>query len=258
MRIGIISDLHMEFGKGFRFETSVDVLILAGDIDAGTNGIDWCRRELPPELSVVYVPGNHEFYHHEYRGMIAAMKRAAEDSNIHVLSNNIVQIGDFRFVGATLWTDYQLNGDAQDAMWHAQRNLSDHMLISHQAGEKGERSRFMPELARREHQKALAYLDAALDGFFDDRAVVVTHHAPSPQSIAEKYRGHPLNPCFASDLTPFIRQTQPALWVHGHVHGSFDYAIGRTRVVCNPRGYPAGGTHFENPAFDPGLVVELT
>jgi Icc-related predicted phosphoesterase len=82
--------------------------------------------------------------------------------------------------------------------------------------------------------------------------VVVTHHAPSPGSVAPAYAGHPLNPAFASDLDALVAAGRPDLWVHGHVHTSFDYRLGATRVVCNPLGYPR-----ENASFDPGLVVEL-
>jgi Icc-related predicted phosphoesterase len=82
--------------------------------------------------------------------------------------------------------------------------------------------------------------------------VVVTHHAPHPLSVHPRYAGSALNASFASDLSEMMELWQPELWVHGHVHDTFDYVVRNTRVVCNPRGY---GT--ENPAFDPALVVEI-
>ena len=61
-----------------------------------------------------------------------------------------------------------------------------------------------------------------------------------------------MNGAFVSDLSEVIERREPDLWVHGHVHDSFDYQVGRTRVVSNPKGY-----EHENPSFVPGLVVEV-
>ena len=82
--------------------------------------------------------------------------------------------------------------------------------------------------------------------------MVVTHHGPHEKSIAPKFRDTLLTAAFISDLSAVIETHQPALWVHGHTHVSFDYAVGDTRVLCNPYGYPG-----ENRRFDPRLVVEV-
>ncbi len=90
----------------------------------------------------------------------------------------------------------------------------------------------------------------------DGPTVVITHFAPSRKSISPKFEGSPVNACFVSDLEPQILRWQPELWVHGHTHGSFDYKVGKTRVVCNARGYAKDGVP-ENPKFNPALVLEL-
>ena len=83
--------------------------------------------------------------------------------------------------------------------------------------------------------------------------MVVTHHAPSPRSIAPRFSGDTLNPAFASDLTDLMG-SGVQLWVHGHMHQSHDYIERGTRVICNPRGY----LPLEpNPDFDPILIVEV-
>ncbi|WP_274534676.1 hypothetical protein [Aureimonas sp. AU20] len=87
---------------------------------------------------------------------------------------------------------------------------------------------------------------------FDGPTVVVTHHAPTPRSIHPRYEGDVANPAFASDLTDLVARVGPDLWIHGHVHDSFDYRIGRTRVLANPKGYGD-----ENKAFDQSLVVDV-
>jgi Icc-related predicted phosphoesterase len=110
----------------------------------------------------------------------------------------------------------------------------------------------MPVDARQAHQATRRYLESELAKEHDGPTVVVTHHAPSPLSVAPRFLGSPLNPAFASDLTDMIWQYVPDMWIHGHVHDSFDYLLGDTRVIANPRGYGD-----ENGSFDPMLVVEI-
>jgi Icc-related predicted phosphoesterase len=85
------------------------------------------------------------------------------------------------------------------------------------------------------------------------KLVVVTHHAPSRESIPPAFDGDPCNPAFASDLSRFIVESEARLWVHGHIHFSCDYPLGKTRVLANPRGYPTE----PRTGFDPGLIVEV-
>ena len=93
------------------------------------------------------------------------------------------------------------------------------------------------------------FAGAARDG---TTAVVITHHAPTPRSIAPRFHGNALNPAFASNLERLIVRYQPALWIHGHMHNSVDVTLGETRVVANPAGYNRG----ENPGYDPALCIE--
>lgn len=73
---------------------------------------------------------------------------------------------------------------------------------------------------------------------FDGETVVVTHHAPLSKAVVPRFAINRLTPAFASGLESLVDTGQPALWIHGHTHNSFDYGIYNTRVVCNPRGYP--------------------
>jgi Icc-related predicted phosphoesterase len=102
------------------------------------------------------------------------------------------------------------------------------------------------------HERSRAFLRETLATPHDGPTVVVTHHAPHRGSLHPRYVGSPANPGFVSDLEGLILTGKPELWVHGHVHDSYDYRVGRTRVVCNPKGYGN-----ENLGFDPCLVVEV-
>ena len=113
------------------------------------------------------------------------------------------------------------------------------------------REQWTPAHALALHRRSRKWLETELPRPFDGPTVVVTHHAPHPRSIAERFKASPVNGAFVSDLTSLL-ENGPTLWVHGHTHDSFDYRVGRTRVVCNPKGYET-----ENPRFDPSLVVEV-
>jgi predicted phosphodiesterase len=264
MRIQLASDLHLEFlARDFPGETLIrpardaDVLVLAGDISAGAAAIEMFKDWPVP---VLYVCGNHEFYSRRWEEVRAAVYRAAEGTSVKVLERDVIDFGGVRILGCTLWTDYLLVGkDAQSgAMAYALRALNDHRLISTCEGRA-----FAPADALRDHERSRAWLTEELGRSYSGRTVVITHHAPHPKSIHAQYAGHELNPGFASDLTPLLEQAD--LWLHGHVHNSFDYRVGRCRVVANPRGYPLNGRsvsavsqlRFENPEFDYACLIDV-
>ncbi|HVJ59296.1 MAG TPA: metallophosphoesterase, partial [Burkholderiaceae bacterium] len=103
---------------------------------------------------------------------------------------------------------------------------------------------------------SVAWLDEQFAQPHDGPTVVVTHFAPARGSIAARFAGSPINGCFVSDLEARIRQWRPQLWLHGHTHDSFDYRVGETRIVANPRGYAPNGV-IENAKFDPQLVIAV-
>src|SRR5687767_2988927 len=110
MRIHILSDLHLEFASFQPSNVDADVVVLAGDIHTGKNGIKWIFKAFPNH-PVIYILGNHEFYGQKIPKLTSEIKEAARGTNVHVLENDRFEIGDFVFLGATLWSDFQLNGD---------------------------------------------------------------------------------------------------------------------------------------------------
>ena len=256
MRIQILADLHVDAGGLHRpqLAAGADMLIVAGDVCAGVaTGFQILRHYVPIAPPIVMVLGNHEFYGFGYAKELARARAAAPAHNIHLLENAAVVIGGVRFVGASLWTDYDLFGadNRDDCMRTAAMGLNDHRLIGLTTGGSSDR-RFQPLDALALHRQSRMYLDRALAAPHAGPTVVVTHHAPHADSVAPQYRNSLLTAAFVSDLSPLIEERQPTLWVHGHTHTSFDYRVGATRIICNPAGYGR-----ENPAFDPALVVEV-
>jgi Icc-related predicted phosphoesterase len=261
MKIQIASDLHLEFLET-RFPeyravmpTDADVLVIAGDIHHHANAIpafkDW-------GVPVVYVSGNHEFYDAHVDQMMDEMRRAAEGTHVHFLERDEWVFQGVRFLGCCLWTDYALEPEKKSiAMQEAEKVMIDHRLIRTDAG------LFSPRDAEVAHAASRAWLEKKLDEDFSGQTVVISHHGPHPNSIHPRFAGSPINSAFISDLTPLIAKAD--LWIHGHVHDSFDYEIQGTRVIANPRGYALNRLkaesldeiEWENPNFNPSLVIDL-
>ncbi|WP_310564232.1 metallophosphoesterase [Hydrogenophaga sp.] len=265
MRIQLASDLHLEhLEKHFPGEQTIspahdaDALVLAGDIGRGTSALDLFRDWPVP---VLYVAGNHEAYGASWSTTVSELRDAAEGTSVRFLERDVVDCCGVRFLGCTLWTDYRLrsNRTQRQLMENAELRISDHRQIRSDAG-----GYFTAADALREHEKSRAWLTSELARPFDGKTVVVTHHAPHPLSVHPRYSGDPTNAAFVSDLTDLIQQG-PSLWLHGHVHDSFDYSVGCCRVVANPRGYPRNASScsrvkdlmFENPGFQCALVLDV-
>lgn len=260
MKIQFASDLHLEFlEQRFAHNRVVepcdaDVLVIAGDIHRDIQAIaafaDW-------PVPVIYVHGNHEAYKQDYTTLVDALGTAAADTNVHYLERSQYVLNGVRFLGCCLWTDYRLYGEQVAAMEAAERELNDHRMIR-----SGVRF-FSAEDALNLHRQARAWLEKALAEPHAGATVVVTHHGPHINSVHAKYEGSILNAAFMSDLGTLMGPA--VLWVHGHVHDSFDYVVNGTRVVANPRGYPLNrhtaeslaDIEWENPAFNPRCVVEV-
>lgn len=261
MRLLIYSDVHSESTNWQvpRDLPDFHVCVLAGDIyKSPRRTIEWISyQEALAGRPVIFVPGNHEFYMGEIGDRLGEGRktgRIASRAGVTLLDRACVEIDGVRFVGATLWTDYRLHGLREEAMAWSARGVRDHYVIRTR-DEDGEVRTFMPGDALVRHEADLAFIDSALAEPFDGPTVVVTHHAPHPGSVSERFRDDLITGAFVSDLTSTIEHGRPALWVHGHTHDSFDYRVGETRVICNPRGY--GNLRCENGRFDERLIVEI-
>lgn len=275
MKVLVLSDLHLEHGTSYTLPKGLeyDAVVLAGDIwTPGRLAVQWAQRESTFGFKpVLLVAGNHEFYGCEMARELDEMTKAAEGSNVHLLARSSVVIGGARFVGCTLWTDFQLavrqaNGlmetDIGRALAESNRGVTDFRVIEVNAPVKRHyREREFRRFLRAEDTLAMHWVDRdwlrrELSKPFDGPTVVITHHAPSDASVAAKYADDWTTPAFVSDLPPDFFE-RAAVWVHGHTHSHFDYQRGHCRVVSNPRGYRLMDSSFENHLFDAGFIVDV-
>lgn len=260
MRLLILSDLHREHWKdsGPQPDLSIcrpDVVVLAGDIATGTKAVAWAATAFAG-IPVLYVHGNHEGYGENLDRVQIKIAAACQGTNVHFLNCDTFFLNDVIFIGATLWSDFKLYGIEKrlHAMRDAQNGINDYRAI--RLASKGYK-RLEPHDTATFHEQHKRFILRRLliDPPHYRKAVVITHMAPSMQSIAAKYEGDALNPYYASDLDYLVGAAD--LWIHGHTHTSFDYKVGKCRVVCNPCGYPHPDGTPENSTFNPNFIVEI-
>jgi len=255
MKIAVASDLHLEFGDlDFDNKDNAEVLILSGDIlvakdvtDHDTHDImgpeyrsnryhnfmQRCTERFP---HVIYILGNHEHYHGDFAETVTHLKNKFDYMpNLHILDQEILQIGDVTFIGGTLWTD--MNREDPTTLYHMKSMMNDFRCVRNTT--LGTNAKFLPEDAVDEHRRFVGYIQQIVEGKFDQKFVVVGHHSPSRLSTHPRYADDTImNGGYSSSLDDYIiDHPQIKLWTHGHTHYPFDYMIGSTRVVCNPRGY---------------------
>jgi len=263
MKIQVVSDLHLEFGDINIKNYGADVLVLSGDICVAEDLYDFvdynpyesgaveklgkrCAasvryREFFKRVSndfeqVVYVAGNHEHYHGKWAKAHDVLAAECEKyHNINYLERSVFNYKDVTFLGGTLWTDC----NKYDPMTlHAVRDMmNDYRVIRDDT--RGFTA-LKPSTTALRHRETVGYFNTVLKMLPEDaKVVVVTHHAPSFQSVHEHYKDETLmNGAYASDLSELILDNPKIkLWTHGHMHDPSDYFIGGTRIVCNPRGY---------------------
>ena len=276
MKLALASDLHLEFGHIELENPGVDVLILSGDICVASKfGPDYDRffNDVSKAFKhVVYIVGNHEHYNGDFNKTIDTLRMVlARYENVHLLDKETFVLDDVTFIGGTLWTDMNkedvttlvtmpsvmndfrcvINSNRKvshkvpiykkDAEGNFVYKNVDNMpsaVIDHYE-HREQVAKFSPEDSVEDHKKMVEYIRSVTEGKFDQKFVVVGHHAPSKLSTHPKYaREVIMNGAYSSDLSEFILDhPQIKLWTHGHTHEEFDYMLGETRIVCNPRGY---------------------
>lgn len=261
MRLLQVSDLHLEFDPSFRIFNDCDanILVLGGD----TYVVDYFTRDNPSPYYhmtedvrfffdivskefeyVIMILGNHEHYLGVFDENIQILRdNLSMYSNIHILNNEYIDIDGVRFLGGTLWTN--VGNRNPIGLNHLSGYLNDFRLIKKS---KKPFRKFLPLDSAIEFDKAVDFISSNLT----DNSVVLTHHLPSERSVHSIFKKDTYgNMGYYSNLDEFILDhPEIKLWTHGHTHFSFDYMIGSTRIVSNPRGYRGENSDFCNKVIE--------
>jgi hypothetical protein len=262
MKIAVCSDLHLEFGSlTLENKDNADVLILSGDICVAKDLLELGSQRDKSEAiheffkncsgefkHVIYITGNHEHYHGDFATTLRDLKYNLQYlQNLHILDKETVTLDGVTFIGGTLWTDMNESdpitlttiGSMMND-FRCVKNSNKKVSFRDADGNFHERvAKFSPQDAVEDHNKMVEYIYHVVRDKENQKFVVVGHHAPSKLSTHPIYQNETLmNGGYSSDLSQFILDNpQIKLWTHGHTHHTFDYVIGETRIVCNPRGY---------------------
>ena len=266
IKVRVVSDLHLEFctrGEGIPDLGSGDVLVLGGDILCAKNlkadgplrkvYLDFLSQCVNNFGRVLYIAGNHEHYGYNYEGTWKVLLENLP-AGIELLENGVAEVGDWTFIGSTFWTDFRRENPLE--MMEAAQSMNDYKTVRITSKYR----KMNPDDTLSFHKESRRFLSQKLDELEGRKVWVMTHHAPSYQSVHPKYRTAGIaNGAYVSDLDYFILSyPQIKVWSHGHTHDSFDYFIGDCRVICNPRGYyNRVNSNDLNQDFNPLLEVVL-
>ncbi|TJY56203.1 serine/threonine protein phosphatase [Sinimarinibacterium sp. CAU 1509] len=234
LKLRIYSDLHLELGRFhpvFGTDYGEDLVILAGDIDVGTGAIEWATNRFAGR-PVVYVLGNHEYYHQEFGNLVERCRAAARGTSVHVLENDVLDFRGVRILGATLWTDFAAVGESliKRCVDWARDELGDYAVI------RDGTAPLRPQRTMARHAQSRLWLEQQIQAARGP-LIVVTHHAPTART------GHPLfagqiNSTASHSLCDDLIRPPIRVWVHGHTHHNVDRQVNGVRVFTNQWGYP--------------------
>jgi len=283
MQVNYVSDLHIEINGRGRLDQKwapADVLVLAGDTlsvpylhpqrnDSEARSVkktwEYLKKNIFPQYKKIFlIMGNHDHYQHVFKNTADIWREHIKDvPNLVFLENQDYFFEDTLFVGCTLWTNF-LNGNPS-AMMIAQGYMNDYYLILEKKYEElsyqdrmnwnHKKPVITPEFIYDVHQKSMIYLKEIVELNNDLKVVVITHHAPSFQSIHGRHVGDNASPAYASNLEEFILDNPNIkVWLHGHTHHSCKYQIGETKILSNQCGYKGETSYYH---FNPDQTFEV-
>lgn len=227
MKIRLLSDVHHEFYEDKRLYSNKgeDVLVIAGDLNVGHEKCWSALKQFADHVEhVVYVPGNHEYYHQNMAEFDRYMEVFCMGTNIHYLNPGHAYIDDVCFIGACLWTNF---GDNKFNQVVCTQRINDFRIIKGFSGDK----------CTQLYNKHADYIKRQYEAV-EGKKVIVTHFLPDHACVAPQYRGPDvLNHYFANNLGDWISELRDTTWLFGHTHDLVDIQIGDTKVIANPYGY---------------------
>lgn len=266
LRLLVASDLHLEFPQypspPIPNEPEFDLVVLAGDVSLGVEGVTWAKRKFPNH-QILYLSGNHEYYKRDY-WLLQEQFDLFSDDHIHILNPGTFQFNNVKFIGATLWSNLVYEGKQSDESFDRliERSISDFGLITDSRAKRSNQipshlyTPFTVNRMREIHEREKLFIETELK-LLDEEAwmkkVVLTHFLPSAQCTAPQFANSFMNPYFASDCDQIMIDNKIDLWIFGHTHCAmdFDHNPSGTRLFCNPMGYPGEN---QNPIWK---IVEV-
>ena len=252
--IYLASDLHHEiWGLDGPVEVpaGADIVVLAGDLKDMPRALETCAKTADSAgLPVIFVAGNHEYYHRDYQAM-NDLANIYEHDNVHVLINRSVVLNDIRFVGTPLWTNFLSLGDETQEIYMeaAHRYINDFRVI------KLDGKTITAEMMLGWHLEARRFLEAELSKSYNGKTVVVTHFPPSYQLCHDRFIGERLSPYFNACCEDLIEKFRPDAWFYGHTHAAVEKKIHGVPMFSNMGGYP--NERQEITGFDPKKLILL-
>lgn len=259
MKLAIHSDLHLEGNRlpeGFGTDEEIDVVVLAGDI--GVHDLDKNLKSIVDAYLnakyFIFVPGNHEFYHHEWFERWDQMSDICDSLGIILMDNGVaLKIDDYLFIGSTCWSDMSSVRGYVDELDEnqVQRGVSDFHYI--RVG--NDKFKVVDMIGRSAIEKAdiehlLIYAKE------NNLKVVVTSHFPPLLEV-----GNPIFPkdaftgYFHNDWSDLFVKYKPLAWVYGHIHyNSPVKEFCGTMLLTNQRGY---NKEKSNLSYNPNYIIEI-
>jgi Icc-related predicted phosphoesterase len=243
MKLRIIADIHSDINKSknYQFDFGDDFIVACGDISGDRFTTEnWIKANIK---NGVFVEGNHLGYNHitfdsgdTKENSIKYLKNRFKTGNIRFLENNIHIVEDIVFVGCTLYSDFSLYDKPIYCSRLALKSMNDFRYV--QVKNKDIVRTLGPEDTVKWYKRSVNFINKTCKSYPNKKIVVVTHYAPSIDSISEEYKYDLLSAAFASNLELIMKENDNLiLWCHGHVHSDVDYTKFGTRVVCCPWGY---------------------
>ncbi len=266
MKIQLLSDLHLETHPHWRAQPAAgaDVLVLAGDIGSYQQGsqlqdADFGLTQFSPRhgwpTPVLFVPGNHEYDGMDFDAAHARLQETCQRLGIVWLERETWVLGGVRFIGTTLWTDFDALAPTLGVTQQLKARDKAFRAANYYLKKTGTMRHGAPLLAEGVRAQGLLcqqWLHDALAQPFAGETVVVTHFAPSLHSADPRYGNTPGTAGFCNALDHLLPSAQ--LWLHGHLHAPSDYVHQGCRVAANPLGYARKN---EQAAFLPGLLIDI-
>lgn len=253
-----LSDIHLEASNiSFIGDIGEDFIVIAGDLSSDLYLLeDFFLNKISKTTPIIYVLGNHEYEGRRWNDTEKLICDIVKKfKNVHLLNNNSIEIGKIKFIGSTLWTNFEETGtDTEENKKWAKNNIADLNNIFTLKSDNKYSSITADEIISK-HNDAVKYLTYELKQPSDcDTKIVISHFAPSKKSKAKEY-AHINSSYWSSNIENLVGLAD--IWIHGHTHSTFNYFISETNVLCNPRGWTRLFDMASNTTFDKNKILSI-